>query len=91
MGYGVAQVELPYQATMAARLGLPTYPALRAITIAPAEGFGIADEVGSIEVGKDADLGIWTGNPIDPRSSCEMTIVDGQVVYDASKVKRRQY
>jgi len=91
MGYGVSQVELAYQATMAARMGLPTYPALEAITIDPAEGFKIADRVGSIEVGKDADFSVWTGNPIDPRSSCEMTLVDGKVVYDASKVRRRQF
>jgi hypothetical protein len=91
MGYGVSQAELAYQATMAARFGLPDYAALRAITIAPAEGFGIADEVGSLEVGKDADLAIWTGNPIDPRSSCEMTIIDGKVVYDSAKVRRRQF
>ncbi len=84
----VPQKELSYQAAMACWYGWLPYPALRGVTKMPAEALLIDDHVGSIEVGKDADFGLWTGDPIDPRSSCEMTVVRGKVVYDA-KVKRR--
>ncbi len=84
----VPEEELSYQATMACWYGWLPYPALRGVTRVPAEALLIDDQVGSVEVGKDADFGIWTGDPIDPRSSCEMTVIDGNIVYDAS-VKRR--
>ncbi|MBK8270461.1 MAG: amidohydrolase family protein [Planctomycetes bacterium] len=54
----------------------------------PAEELKILDRVGTIEVGKDADLGLWTGSPIDPMQSCKMTIVNGKIGYDV-KVRRR--
>lgn len=84
---GVTQKELSYQAAMACWYGWEPYPALRGVTRIPAEALLIDDEVGSIETGKDADFGLWTGDPIDPRSSCELTVIDGKIVYDA-KVKR---
>ena len=84
----VPQEELPFQAAMACWYGWKPYPALRGLTRIPAEALMIEDGVGSIEVGKDADFGIWTGDPIDPRSSCELTVINGRVVYDAA-VKRR--
>lgn len=84
----VPQKELSFQAAMACWYGWLPYPALRGVTKMPAEALLIDEHVGSIEVGKDADFGLWTGDPIDPRSSCEMTVVRGKVVYDA-KVKRR--
>ena len=84
----VPQRELSYQAAMACWYGWLPYQALRGVTKMPAEALLIDDRVGSIEVGKDADFGLWTGDPIDPRSSCEMTFVSGKIVYDA-EVKRR--
>ncbi len=84
----VPQKELSYQATMACWYGWLPYYALRGMTRMPAEALLIDERVGSIEVGKDADFGLWTGDPLDPRSSCELTFVKGQVVYDA-RVKRR--
>lgn len=84
----VAQEQLPFQAAMACWYGWLPYPALRGITRIPAEALMVDDRVGSIEPGKDADFGIWTGDPIDPRSSCEMTVIDGRIVYDAD-VRRR--
>jgi len=84
----VPERELSYQAAMACWYGWLPYPALRGVTRIPAEALMIDDHVGSIQVGKDADFGLWTGDPIDPRSSCEMTFVNGAIVYDA-KVKRR--
>jgi imidazolonepropionase-like amidohydrolase len=84
----VPQKELFYQAAMACWYGWKPYPALRGVTKVPAEALLIDKEVGSIEPGKDADFGLWTGDPIDPRSACEMTVVDGKIVYDA-EVRRR--
>ncbi|OHB67234.1 MAG: hypothetical protein A2V70_00575 [Planctomycetes bacterium RBG_13_63_9] len=79
----IPQEELPYQAAMACHYGWKPYEALRGITRIPAETLMLEDRVGSIEEGKDADLGLWTGDPIDPRSACELTVINGRVVYDA--------
>lgn len=85
----VPQEELPLQAALGCRLGLDPYQALRGLTIVPAKALMIDDFLGSIEVGKDADLGVWTGDPIDPRHHCRITLVKGQVVQDASAGRRR--
>ncbi len=61
--------------------GLLPEEALRAITIAPAEILGIAERVGSIEKGKDADLVILTGEPFNIRSIVDKTLIDGRIVY----------
>ena len=45
------------------------------------------DDLGAIAPGKEASFGLWTGDPIDPRSSCELTVIRGRIVYDA-EVKR---
>jgi imidazolonepropionase-like amidohydrolase len=79
----VPQEELPFQAAMACYYGWRPYEALRGITRIPAETLMVEDRVGSIEPGKDADLGLWTGDPIDPRSACELTVVNGRIVYNA--------
>ena len=85
----IPQEELSTQAAMNSRLGFPLEAALRALTIVPARAVGIADRVGSLEPGKDADLAVWTGNPIDPRSSVALTLVGGRVAYDPSREDRR--
>jgi imidazolonepropionase-like amidohydrolase len=85
----VPEEELPFQAAMACHYGWKPYEALRGITRIPAETLMIEDRVGSIEPGKDADLGLWTGDPIDPRSACELTVINGQIVYDADQ--RREF
>ena len=77
----VAQEQLPLQAAMAVRLGLPHEWALRALTINAATFAGIEHRVGSLEVGKDADLGIWNGDPVDPRSWVEMMVISGTICY----------
>src|ERR1044072_2536294 len=56
--------------------------ALRLITINPAIQLGIQDRVGSIEVGKDADLAIWNGHPFSVYSRVDTTFVDGVVYFD---------
>lgn len=75
---------LPMCAALAANSGLDKEDAWKAITINPAESIGIADRVGSLEVGKDADIVIWTADPMTTvgAESC-VTIVDGKVVYQA--------
>lgn len=69
-------------AGLAAKSGLDEMEALKAITINPAEIVGIQDRVGSIEVGKDADIVIFDGNPLrDIDCKTFMTIIDGKIVY----------
>ena len=73
---------LPMCAGLAVNAGLNEETAWRAITINPAVQTGIGDRVGSLEPGKDADVVIWTANPLTTlgAESC-VTIVDGKVVY----------
>jgi imidazolonepropionase-like amidohydrolase len=62
--------------------GLTEEEALKLITWNPAWQLGIQDRVGSIEVGKDADLAIWTGHPLSTMSRVETTFVDGEILFD---------
>lgn len=71
---------LPVCAGIAAREGLGEEEALKAITINPAEILRIADRVGSLEVGKDADIVMFTGHPFDLRSKVSMVMIDGKIV-----------
>ncbi|MFO0276102.1 MAG: amidohydrolase family protein [Planctomycetota bacterium] len=77
----VPQEQLTVQAAIGVRLGLPHEVALRALTINNARFAGIDHRVGSLERGKDADLGVWSGDPIDPRSHVQLMIVSGQICY----------
>jgi len=75
--------NLPMCAGLAANAGLPYEEAWRAITINPATQTGIGDRVGSLEVGKDADVVIWTADPITTvGAAAAVTIVDGKIVYE---------
>ncbi len=85
----IPQQELPYQATMACWYGWLPYPALHSITSMTSKSIGIYDRVGSLEPGKQADLSVWTGDPLDPRSACLLTVVNGRVVYDGREGVRR--
>jgi len=77
--------DLPLMATMAVREGLSEHAAIKAITIHPARVLGVDERIGSIEVGKDADL-ILTDRPLlDPTHRIMMTFVDGIVQYDHEK------
>jgi imidazolonepropionase-like amidohydrolase len=69
--------NLPYQAAMARAFGLPADVALRAITLSPAEIFGVAGRMGSIEVGKDANVFVATGDVMDHRTSVTHVFIDG--------------
>jgi imidazolonepropionase-like amidohydrolase len=73
---------LPMCAGLACNAGLPEDEAWRAITINPAKHTGIADRVGSLEVGKDGDVVIWTANPMNTvGAAAYITVVDGKVVH----------
>jgi imidazolonepropionase-like amidohydrolase len=71
---------LAINAALAAREGMPVEEALKAITINAAEIIGVADRVGSLEVGKDADLVVLPGHPLDFLSAPEMVFIDGERV-----------
>ena len=69
--------NLPYEAAMARAYGLPAEVALRAITLSPAEIFGVADRMGALAVGKDADVFVATGDIMDTRTLVTHVFVDG--------------
>ncbi|HMO15704.1 MAG TPA: amidohydrolase family protein [Pirellulaceae bacterium] len=77
--------SLPLEAAFAVRGGASNNTALEAITIVPARMMGLQDRIGSIEVGKDADLLILNGHPLDYRSYVETAIVAGKVCYERPK------
>jgi imidazolonepropionase-like amidohydrolase len=77
----VMTIYLTINAALAARKGMPEEEALKAITINAAEIIGVADRVGSLEVGKDADIVVFSEHPFDYRTVAEWVLVDGQVAY----------
>lgn len=70
--------HLPYNAALSVAYDLDPDDALRALTLWPAEIFGIADQVGSIEVGKKANLFIADGDPLDVRTHMLEVFIDGK-------------
>jgi len=73
---------LVHQASLAVREGLDRGTALRAITINPAKALGVAAEVGSLEVGKRADVVVWGGDWMDPMARPRTVLIDGRVVFE---------
>ena len=82
--------SLPLCAGLAVKSGLALEEGYKAITIHPAIICGVADRVGSLEVGKDADIAIFTGNPMEVFTRTLYTIIDGRVVYDARREDRQE-
>jgi len=72
--------RLPWEAGVAVAFGLPEEEALKAVTINAAEFMGIADKVGSLEVGKEATLLITTGTPLDMTSNIEQSYIQGREI-----------
>jgi imidazolonepropionase-like amidohydrolase len=72
---------LIHQTTLAVKEGLDPVTALRAVTINPASIIGCADRLGSLSVGKDADVVIWSGDPLDVMSRAERAYVNGREIY----------
>lgn len=67
-----------FEAAVAAAHGLSREAAIEAITLSPAKILGIADRVGSIEVGKDADLALYDGDPLEYTTHCVGVLIDGK-------------
>jgi imidazolonepropionase-like amidohydrolase len=72
---------LIHQATLAVKEGLDRTVALRSVTINPARVIGCADRLGSLEAGKDADVVIWSGDPLDVMSRAEIVYQNGREIY----------
>jgi imidazolonepropionase-like amidohydrolase len=72
-------------AALAMHYGLPEEEALKALTINPATAARVADRVGSIETGKDADLVVMNGPWYEPRTRVDMVFGNGALIYDRSK------
>jgi len=70
---------LPIHVGLAIKHGMPEEEAFKAVTIYSAELLGIADRVGSLEVGKDADIAIFDGHPFCNFTKCELTMIDGKI------------
>lgn len=85
----VPQEELFFQASMAVRFGWTEEKALRGVTLEAARALMIDDRVGSLEVGKDADIVISTGSIINPRHYVVEVFIDGRSVYDIERDRRR--
>jgi len=65
--------------------GLSEEEAFKMVTLNPAKALHVADRVGSIKTGKDADLVLWTDNPLSIYAKSEKTIVDGIIYYDMDR------
>lgn len=68
-------------AALAVKAGMDETDALKAITINAAEIIGLADRIGSIEPGKDADLIIMNGDPLELKTRVEHVLINGRTVY----------
>jgi imidazolonepropionase-like amidohydrolase len=85
--------RLNLEAAKAVRYGgVPDTEALKLVTLNPALQLGIADRVGSLENGKDADFVVWSGDPLSTYTVCEQTWIDGRKYFDRSQdlERRRQ-
>lgn len=74
---------LPVEAGLAVRSGLDETAALAAITIHAAQIIGLADQIGTLTAGKDADIVIFDGHPFDFRAHCVLTVINGTIVHNA--------
>jgi imidazolonepropionase-like amidohydrolase len=72
---------LIHQATLSVKEGLDPVTALRAVTINPARVIGVEDRLGSLTAGKDADVVIWSGDPLDVMSRAEVAYQQGREIY----------
>ena len=78
----IPEQYLPVEAGLCVREGLPEMEALRAITINAAEVIGLADRIGSLAPGKDADLVLFDGHPLETRTHASLVLVNGEIAYE---------
>jgi imidazolonepropionase-like amidohydrolase len=76
-----AESHLRVSASFAVKHGLDRRRALRALTLTPAEILGLQRELGSLEEGKEADLVVWSGDPVALTSDVELVVVGGKIVH----------
>lgn len=81
---------LIYQASLAVKEGLDPTTALRALTIQPARIMGVQERIGSLAPGKDADLCVWSGDPLDVMSRVEQAWVNGRRIYRYDAERRQE-
>jgi imidazolonepropionase-like amidohydrolase len=75
---------LPGQAMMAVRFGLPVDAALRAVTRTPAELLGVADRIGTLAAGRDADVVLWSGDLFEATTRADVVVINGTIVHDGT-------
>ena len=84
IAFGSYHVEnnrnLPYAAGYAVAFGLPYEEALKAVTINPAEIWGVADKLGSLDVGKTANVVIANGDPLDVKTDVKQVFIEGRKI-----------
>jgi imidazolonepropionase-like amidohydrolase len=80
--------NLPYQAGFATAFGLPYDEALKAITLNAAEIWGVADKLGSLDVGKTANVVVANGDPLDMKTDVKQVFIDGQEIPMSSRQTR---
>jgi imidazolonepropionase-like amidohydrolase len=66
-----------FEAGVAVAFGMPWDDALRAVTLTPAETFGVADRIGSLQAGREANVVVWSGDPFEPMTRAERVLVRG--------------
>lgn len=79
--------NIKQEAGNAVAYGMSWDDALRSITLAPAEVFGVADRIGSLAAGKDADVVVWSGDPFDPFTRAEHVFVKGSERHEVNRQK----
>ncbi len=82
--------SLPLCVGLSVKHGLDLEEGYRALTIHAAKICGVADRLGSLEKGKDADIAVFDGNPMEIFTNTLMTIIDGEVVYRNKAVRERR-
>lgn len=82
---GANSRDLPYQAGMTAAFGLSKEEALKSVTLYPAQIFGVADKIGSIEVGKVANLVVTNGDILEPTTKVLHIFINGRKVAPTSR------
>jgi imidazolonepropionase-like amidohydrolase len=80
--------NLPYQAGYAVAFGLPYDEALKAITLNPAEIWGLADKLGSLDVGKTANVVVANGDPLDMKTDVKQVYIEGNAIPMTSRQTR---
>lgn len=77
--------NVKYEAGVAVSFGMPWDAALRAVTLTPAEMYGVADRVGTLQPGRDATLVIWSGDPFELYTHADKVFVRGREVQGTSR------